>query len=127
MDTTTFLSQLWGPAILAVGLGIFASRKYYIRIYRDLEKETLSVLLFGMVAITAGIAQIHFHNSWSSFPEAVVSLLGWMLLLKGLAFAIVPGFVDRGGDFQVNSNLVPLGGALMIIVGIYLSWVGFFA
>ncbi len=126
MNTTTFLAQLWGPAILAVGLGIFVSRKYYVRIYRDLEKETLSVLLFGMVAITAGIAQIHFHNVWGSFTQIVISLLGWMLLLKGLAFAVVPGFVDRGGDYQVKSKLITVGGGLMLILGIYLSWVGFF-
>ncbi len=126
MDTTTFLAQLWGPAILAVGVGIFISPKYYTRVYRDLEKETLSVLLFAMVAISGAITQIHFHNIWGSFTQIVISLLGWMLLAKGLAMAIVPGFVDRGGDFQVKSNLIPAGGVVMVILGAYLSWVGFF-
>jgi hypothetical protein len=126
MDTTTFLAQLWGPAMLAVGLGIFASRKYYVRIYRDLEKETLSVLLFGITAIAAGIAQIHFHNTWGSVTEIIISLLGWMLLIKGLAMTIVPSVVDRGGDFEVKNQLLPASGTVLIILGVYLSWVGFF-
>ncbi len=125
MNTTTFLAQLWGPAIVAIGLGIFVSRNYYIRIYKELEKETLSMLLFAMVAITAGIAQIHFHNTWNTLPEVIISFLGWSLLLKGLAFAIVPGWVDQGADYQVKSNLVQVGGAVMLIVGIYLCWFGF--
>jgi len=127
MNTTIFLAQIWGPVILAVALGTFVSRKYYIKIYHELEKETLAVLLFGMVAISAGIAQIHFHNVWNTFPQVVVSLLGWMLLIKGLAFAIVPRLVDRGGDWTIKSHILPFAGGLMVIVGVYLSWVGYLA
>ncbi len=126
MDTTRFLAQLWGPAILAVALGVFFSREYYVKIYRDLQKEALALLLFGMVAISAGIAHIHFHNVWGSFPEVIISFLGWALLLKGLVMAIFPKMVDMAGDYEAKSNLIPMAGGLMLIVGAYLTWVGFF-
>lgn len=126
MDTTTFLAQIWGPAILAVGLGVFASRSYYIKIYRDLEKETLAVLIFGMFGIAAGIAQVTYHNVWGTLPEIVISLLGWGLLLKGLMFAIFPGTVNKAGDFEANSNLIPVAGGFMLLVGAYLTWFAFF-
>jgi len=127
METTIFLAQLWGPALLAVGLGIFVSRKYYVRVYHELEKETLAMLCFGMMAISVGIAQIHFHNVWSTFPQIIVSLLGWATLIKGFAMTIVPGFVDRGGDWTVKSKLLPISGALTVILGLYLSWLGYLA
>ncbi|OGI93779.1 hypothetical protein A3A03_00820 [Candidatus Nomurabacteria bacterium RIFCSPLOWO2_01_FULL_40_18] len=126
MEATIFLAKLWGPAILAVGLGIFVSRNYYIKIYRDLEKDALAVLVFGMMAMTAGIAHILFHNVWDTFLEGVISFFGWALLVKGALFVIVPDFVDRAGNFWVNKNLIPLAGILTIIAGIYLSWVGYF-
>ncbi len=126
MDTTTFLAQMWGPAILAVALGVFFSREYYVKIYRDLQKEALALLLFGMVAISAGIAHIHFHNVWGSFPEVIISFLGWALLLKGLVMAIFPKMVDMVGDYEAKSNLIPAAGGLMLIVGAYLTWFGFF-
>ncbi len=125
MNITFFLAQLWGPTLLAIGTGVFVSRKYYLKTYRDLQKETLAVLLFGMVAIPVGIAHIHAHNVWDTVPEAVISLLGWGTLLKGLLFAIAPGLVDKAGDFEANSKLVPVAGALMLVVGMYLSWFGF--
>lgn len=127
MNLTSFLAQLWGPTIFAVGLGVFVSRKYYIKTYRDLQKETLAVLLFGMVATSAGIAHIHFHNVWNTFPQMLISFFGWGLFVKGLLFAIVPGFVDKAGDFEADSKLIPVAGVLMLIVGAYLSWVGFLA
>ncbi len=126
MNTTLLLAQMWGPTILAVGIGFFVSRKYYLKTYRDLQKETFALLVFGMVSIPAGIAHINYHNVWGTFPEIVISLLGWGLLLKGFLFAIAPGLVDRAGDFEADSKLVPIAGVLMLIAGIYLSWIGFF-
>jgi|SRR3989344_602825 len=127
METTLFLAKLWGPAILAVGVGVFASRSYYIRIYRDLEKDALAVLLFGMVAMTAGVAHILSHNIWDSFLSSLISFLGWALLAKGALFVIAPRLVDKAGDFWVNKNLIPLAGILTLIAGIYLTWVAYFA
>lgn len=126
MDTTTFLAALWGPSILAVGLGVFLSRSYYIGIYRDLEKSALASLVFGMMAMAAGLAQVHFHNAWGTLPEFVVSLLGWGLLVKGALFLVFPRFVDKAGDAWVNLKLVPFAGVLMLVLGVYLTWLGYF-
>jgi hypothetical protein len=127
METTTsFLAQIWGPTILAVSLGVFISRKYYIKIYTDLQKESLAVLLFGMIAVATGIVHIKFHNVWDTLPEFIISFLGWGLLVKGLLFLLAPKFVDKAGDFEAKSKLVPVAGILMLVVGIYLSWIGYF-
>lgn len=127
MELTTFLAQLWGPVIFAVALGVFTSRSHYVRIYRDLEKDALAVLLFGMVAMTAGIAHVSVHNVWDTLPQIVISLLGWGLLLKGAAFIVFPKLVDQKGDWMANSKLIPVAGVAMLIIGGYLSWLGYFA
>ncbi len=127
MDATTYLAQLWGPVMLAVSIGVLVSRAYYIRIYRDLEKAPLAVLLFGMVAMAAGLAQVLYHNVWDTFPQIVMSLLGWGTLIKGALFIIAPKFVDRTGDGWANMKLIPFAGAFMMLVGVYLTWFAYFA
>lgn len=127
MDITSLFAQIWGPVILAVGLGIFVSRPFYLKIYRDLEKDALAVFIFGMGAMTIGIVHVLLHNVWGSLPEIVVSVLGWGLLLKGILFTIAPALVDRAGDWWIKSKLIPAAGTFMIIIGLYLSWVGYFA
>jgi hypothetical protein len=126
MDTTMFLAQLWGPVLVAVGVGFFWSRSFYVRIYRDMEKAPFAVLFFGMAAISAGVAQVLAHNAWDTLPEVIVSLLGWGLLLKGLVCTVAPGIADRGGDIVVESKLMPAAGASVLIIGAYLSWLGYF-
>ncbi len=125
METTIFLAQIWGPVIFAVGLGIFVSRDYYIKIYRDLEKEKFAALVFGMMAIAAGAAHIGVHNTWGTLPEIVISFLGWGLFAKGAVLAIAPKFADKAGDWTVRSKMVPAAGGFALLVGVYLSWLGY--
>jgi hypothetical protein len=127
MDITTFLAQLWGPVMLAIGIGIFTSRAYYVRIYRELEKDAPAVLIFGMVAMAAGIAQISYHNIWDTLPQVVVSLLGWGALAKGAVFIIAPKFVDRAGDRWANLKMIPFAGGIVLLIGAYLTWFSYLA
>lgn len=126
MDITTFLAQLWGPILVAVGLGFFFSRSYYVKVYRDIEKVPFAVLFFGMFAMAAGIAQISAHNVWDTSPQIIISLLGWALLLKGIACTTFIKFVDRAGDWALGFKAVPLDGIAALVIGGYLSWFAYF-
>lgn len=127
MNTTIFLAQLWGPVILAVAIGIFVSRNYYTKIYKDIEKEPLAILIFGMIGTVAAIAQILTHNVWNTLPEILISLFGWMLLIKSLAFLIAPRFVDKSSEIFYKGGFVSVAGVVMLIIGGYLTWFGFLA
>ena len=127
MDLTMLLAQIWGPILAAVGLGFFFSKKYYITIYRDLERESFAVLFFGMFAMAVGIMHIFAHNLWGNFPQILVSILGWGLLIKGVICVTFPGLADRGGDWALSAKIVPPAGGLVLILGAYLSWLGYFA
>lgn len=123
---TTFLASLWGPAVLAAGIGFIGSAQYYKRLYVELDKESLSLLTLSMILIPVGIAHITFHNSWTGFTEGLVSFLGWATLAKGIVLAIFPKFVDRAAEFEARKGFLPYAGALMVVLGLYLSWVAFF-
>lgn len=122
-----FLAGLWGPLMLAMGLGMFISRDHYVKIYRDLGREPFAVMVFGMFAIVAGVALIGAHNTWETLPEMLVSLLGWLLLLKGLACVVMPNLVERSGQWM-NSNLQMLktSSVVLVIIGVYLTWSVYF-
>jgi hypothetical protein len=127
MDITTFLAQIWGPIVLAVGLGMFVSRAHYARIYRNLENEALAILVFAMAGIAAGVLQVTSHSLWGTPAQILISFLGWALLVKSVMLAIMPSAADRLGDWAANARLITLIGGVMILAGGYLSWVGFFA
>jgi len=126
MTATMFLSQLWGPILLAVGIGFFTSRAQYVQLYRDLQKESLAVLTFGIGAVLLGMIQLNGHNLWGTLNEVVISILAWGTLIKGFAFLIFPGVIERAAHWESRTRLVPFVGVLLIVVGAYLSIVGYY-
>lgn len=127
MNTTIFLAQFWGPIVLAIGLGIFFSRRYYTKMYRDLEKNSLAVLGLGIAFMVVGIIQVSVHNVWNNFPQFLISLFGWGALIKGIVFLIAPRWVDKAGDAEAKSGWIPTLGVVMIILGAYLSYLAYLA
>lgn len=127
MENTIFLASMWGPAMLAVGIGFFMSKRHYQKIYRDIQREPFALLIFGMAGIAAAIAQISMHNVWGNLTEVIISFLGWGLLLKSILFLVMPNFTDKIGNRVARANLVGMAGTVMIVIGGYLSWIAYLA
>lgn len=128
MDPVTILiAKFVGPVILAVGVGIFFSRNYYTKVYRNLESETLAVLMGGISILIAGIAILLTHNRWDSFTAGVITFIGWASILKGLLLIVAPKTVDRFGDMMADSRLFPFMAAFATAVGAYVSYVAYVA
>lgn len=125
MELTYMLAQIWGPILLAIGVGFFLSSAFYKTVYGELEKESFAVLFFGMIAMAVGIAHVMVHNTWDSLAEIVVSLLGWALLVKGIVCVVAPRLADKMSDMMVASRVVPMAGIGALLLGGYLTWIGY--
>lgn len=126
MDTTTlFLVQLWGPVLLAVGIGLLVSKRQYAKVYKDIAGEPLAALAFGILAMAGGLAQILVHNTWNGLADVIVSLLGWGTFLKGTVFVLSPGYANKLARSWERAKLMPLAVLITIVVGAYLTWLGY--
>jgi uncharacterized protein YjeT (DUF2065 family) len=123
---TAFLAAIWGPTLLALGIGFLASPRYYTRLYADLDKQPLALLALSLILIPFGIIQTTFHNAWGTLIEGVVSFLGWATLIKGIMIAVFPKLIDRAAKCEVKYGVLPIAGIFMIALGVYLSWFAFF-
>lgn len=127
MNTTLILAQVWGPLLIAAGLGFSFSRSFYRQVYRDIEKSPFTIIFFGMVALCAGIFQIQAHNIWDTFPHILISFLGWALLVKGVVCTVFPNSVDKSAERFAQTGMVSVVGWIITLAGVYLAWVGYFA
>ena len=122
LELTSLLCLFWAPTVLAAGIGIFASPAHYARLYRGLESQSLAVLTIGLIAMNLGLAHVLVFEQWHSLPTALVSLLGWTLLLKGLVLVVAPRVAERAGDWWLDRKLIPYSGIVMIVLGAYLGF-----
>jgi hypothetical protein len=109
------------PGIIAwraAGMGALASEFF---------KSGLFVWFAGALLLFAGLLIIAFHQYWSSPAAVIVSLFGWILALRGLALLAVPEWYERAGMSVNTIPLVRLIFGVLVVIGLYLVYVGWVA
>lgn len=125
---TLFLSRLLGLFFLIFGLAMLLHKQVYTAALATAAYNPMAMRWIAMVITLAGLAMVLAHNVWSESPVAVVvTLLGWLTLIKGIAYLFLP--VRWLEDFfQVVLSCAPclyLVMAFLLVLGVYLTYEGF--
>jgi hypothetical protein len=125
---TVFLSRLLGLYCIVMALSMFLRGQLMVDTVTSMLGNAPLMLFFGVVIVVAGLAMVLTHNIWSGGTLTVlVTLIGWIALIKGVLFLIVPP--GSSGAFFLNGfhyrQLSYLYAAITLIVGLYLTYGGF--
>ena len=126
---TIFLSRLLGLFMLAVSLSLLLRGQELLTIMTALINDAPMLMNLGMAALLAGLAIVLSHNIWSGGAlPVVVTLFGWILLLRGLLLLMLPHeTVVRIFEMARFADFFTVYAALPLILGLYLSYAGFTA
>jgi hypothetical protein len=125
---TTFLSRLIGIYCILVGLAMGLNKAATVQMVTQLVHDAPVLFVFGLVIVAAGVAMVLSHNIWSGGAlPVIVTLVGWLTLIKGLAFLFFPppaavGIMAWGSAYE---QYYYVDVALAIVLGIYLTYTGF--
>ncbi len=126
-ETTLFLAQITGPTLAILGLGMLLNKSFYRDLYKNVMEANLAYLTITIAMIISGIVIVSKHFLWGTFSEGLISFLGLAILFKGIAFALMPGAFNKLVKSILSAELVNFAGAIWLIGGVYLSYVGFFS
>jgi hypothetical protein len=88
---TVFLSRLLGLYFLAFGIAMLFKRQSSAEVVNVVVHNPVLVFLVGAILVPAGLALVLGHNVWSGGAlPVVVTVVGWLALLKGLFFLLLP-------------------------------------
>jgi hypothetical protein len=124
---TVFLSKLVGLYCLLLGLSMLVHKDATVAAVNSLLANPGVLLLGGLIGITIGLAIVLGHNVWSGgAPAIIVTLFGWIALIKGLIVLFLPPQAAAGYFAALHyEQLLYLYAALMVILGAYLAYAGF--
>ena len=126
-EITVFLAQIFGPVLGLVGLGILMNQSFYMKAFKDFNKEGFSFVVTVMAMISIGIVLVTRHFLWGSFPEVLVSAVALAFLIKGATLAIMPKAFDGWIQSILSKKLLMFAGGIWVVGGAYLSYIGFWA
>ena len=92
MSTRTgFLAQLLGGYIVIYAIAMLVNRPMLTDALNALLHDASQVFIWGSLCVVAGLAFVIGHNRWSGGAlTIVVTVIGWLTLLKGFALLFLP-------------------------------------
>jgi len=125
---TLFLSRLLGLYFLICGLAMIVHRQILTDALATVPGNPLAMWWSALIISLAGLAMVLVHNVWSKHPAVfIVTLLGWLTLIKGILYLLLPAKWLEG-YFQAVVNCgtcLYSATAFMLVLGAYLTYEGF--
>ena len=127
---TIFLSKLIGLYCLIFAFSMLLHKEFTVLVITALAQNSPVMFVVAVFTLFAGLAMVLAHNLWRGGAlTIVVTLIGWLTLLKAVLILFVPPNVDS------RFLLAPLHSdglyyfrlALTFLLGIYLTYRGFTA
>ena len=125
---TVFLSRLIGLYCILIALSMIPRRQAFVETVTALLQNAPMILILGVITLAAGLAMVLAHNVWSGGVLVVmVTLIGWLTLIKGLLFLFLPPKMESGlflGQLHYP-QLFYLYAAISFVLGVCLTYGGF--
>jgi hypothetical protein len=127
--STIYLAKLLGLFTVVVVAWMMLDRAEGLALVDALFAQPALQLTYAMIALGGGLAMVLGHNLWRGPAlTIVVTVVGWLVLLKGLVLLFAPGprmvSALQAAGF---ANLYVPALAIPLLLGLYLVFAGFAA
>ena len=128
MSISIFLGQVLGVYLFLSSIAMLINFKFYKKhILEYVIKNPALLLICGGVSFIIGLIIVVTHNIWIVSWEVVVTIIGWIILIKGLWILFFPKsiskmFIKKKKD---HFGLVKWLNWICLFVGLYLIYLTF--
>ena len=124
METSILIAKIIAVIYISFGVGLIFNRNYYKKEILSLLDNSAFMLFGGLYAIVLGLLAIEFHNHWVKDWTVLITIIGWIALLKGVfllafptSFKVFNSMFESDGFFKVLGPLVMLFGLVFAYFG----------
>ena len=122
---STEIEIVCGIVLLVLGLSYLVNARFWAGSFKrwlwlgGAEKFALFLLL-----LICGLLMVLGHNLWTADWRVLVTVVGWMALIKSLVFFIFPGVLDLYAGWAEDTlvKFVRVGGAVWTLVGLAVTY-----
>jgi hypothetical protein len=126
MHSSIFIARLVGPALAWVGLAILLRPQAFRLVLQSFMASPATLYLTGFLALIGSLALVLVHNLWVADWRVVVTVLGWVGVVKGAAIIMRPeSVVALGGLFRAGRGTIFVAAAANLVIGGVLSYFGY--
>ena len=118
--------QLFSLVYIAVGVGILINPDFYKKIYQDFIDSGMVVYFGGFTALAIGYLLVTFHNVWEMDWHVIITIFGWIALIKGMLILVRPeAIIAIAKIFVNNEKALKIEAIVVLLLGLLFSFLGF--
>jgi hypothetical protein len=125
MNITLVLAQVLGITFAVLGLSMLFNKNNTILAVEEMVQSKSFMWIGGLIALMIGAVIIALNNVWSSNLHLLISLIGWLALIKGAFLLFLPNSAASFYRKVNKGNIFVLAGLVVFILGLLLLYKGF--
>jgi uncharacterized protein YjeT (DUF2065 family) len=127
MHTSISLAQIVGPTFAILGIGVLFNSKQIAKMANEYVKNEGLLFLTGMISVVIGLLMVQAHNYWESNWTIIITIISWVVLIKGALLLIAPKAGANMSRKLGTETVYMISGLVYIVLGVYLSVMGYMA
>jgi hypothetical protein len=126
MPPSNFLAKLLGPILAVVAVGVPMNRKSLGALAQGVLGNPALLFLLGFLDFVSGLAIVLIHNVWVADWRVISTLLGWLLIVRGMVRILIPDQVKPcGAKLHKSPNAATASLAVALVLGLVPSYFGY--
>ena len=125
MGLSILIARIVSVVYVSAALGAIFSANHYRRLPDDLFRNAGLTYVTGFMAVILGLLIVHHHNTWTKSWTVLITMIGWLALLKGVTIIVVPQFVHDLSATMIAGWGVKVFPYIAICLGLLFGYFGF--
>ena len=123
MNIANTLAVLMGSALVIVGITLF-NKSYFNAVMTDLANSKGLLWITGFITFVMGTVIVALYNVWSADWRMLVTLLGWLTVIKGAVIMLFPSSMTLFYRRFLSNHLLTYSGIYALLLGGLLLFLG---
>ena len=124
MDKAMWLAGVFGPLLTIIGLWMLLYSENLIKVMTSVKNTPGVFFMMGTINMLIGLVIVNMYNVWMWHPAVLISLLGWVFLIRGVLILYIPQLIIK--YTMTNHMVMRAVGLIPLIWGLALWWFAFF-
>jgi cytochrome bd-type quinol oxidase subunit 2 len=123
MTNSKMIASLIGPTLVAIAAAMLLNLDTFPAVAEQVSRDPALIFLSGVLVFVAGLAIVRAHNVWAGGWPVLVTILGWLAIVGGLARMLFPlRLAAMAAAFAQSTGLMIAGAVVLLALGAFLSF-----
>ncbi|MBT3413294.1 MAG: hypothetical protein HOJ15_00460 [Candidatus Jacksonbacteria bacterium] len=122
MELSIFLGKVVAWYLVIAGASILINRNFIKEYTKGFSKNAALLYFAGVISLIIGLMMVISHNIWASDWRVVVTIVGWLALLKGIVLLVSPSSMIKVARAWRDSIFLSISTIILVLAGIYMLY-----